>query len=244
MTNQLDEMQTNTLPGGRPVQVLAKQIPVTASLAERLFPTVSYLLGGGLALVGILFLKGAGRILLPLLGLLLIFLVYQKMETCAAYLKGLEQKINAMASEIDNYLEQRLVILTNAADLVEKSIQLDKDLFLDLAKYRSGNFPKENGQELDQTLDQVEKKIQVTLENYPELRSQDILAQAMEQNAYLQREVTAARTAYNDAVAQWNQEIFRFPFPKIVAARDGLTTRIPYILSQERKDQAQGPFFR
>ena len=40
------------------------------------------------------------------------------------------------------YMEQRVVILSNAAKLVEKSIEVDKDILVDIAKYRSGIFLK------------------------------------------------------------------------------------------------------
>jgi len=48
---------------------------------------------------------------------------------------------------------------------------------------------------------------------------------------------------YNDAVNTWNREIFEFPFKKIVAAKEGRTTRIPFIADQETKEKAKGVFF-
>ncbi len=51
----------------------------------------------------------------------------------------LEQKLQQSASQIDNYLEQRVVVLQNTAKLVEKAVDLDKTVFTDIAKLRSGN---------------------------------------------------------------------------------------------------------
>ena len=51
------------------------------------------------------------------------------------------------------------------------------------------------------------------------------------------KEITAARTLYNDAVNTWNREIFDFPFKKLVAAKEGRTTRIPFIADQETKEK-------
>jgi LemA protein len=65
----------------------------------------------------------------------------------------------------------------------------------------------------------------------------------MQQNMYLQREITAARELYNDTVAAWNRDIFAWPTKAIVAARAGYTTRIPFIASKEIKAKAQGVFF-
>ena len=68
-------------------------------------------------------------------------------------------------------------------------------------------------------LTRLQGALNVAIENYPELQSQDTIRDAMQQNSYLQKEITAARTLYNDAVNTWNREIFEFPFKKIVAAK-------------------------
>ena len=86
-------------------------------------------------------------------------------------------------------------------------------------------------------------RINVAFEAYPELRAQDNIAEAMRQNSYLQKEITAARTLYNDTVATWNQDIFSWPTKQIVAAKAGYTTRIPFTASAEIKSAARGTFF-
>ena len=83
----------------------------------------------------------------------------------------------------------------------------------------------------------------MAVEHYPELASHREIADAMQQNMYLQREITAARELYNDTVNRWNQDIFAWPTKKIVAAKNGYTTRIPFVASQEMKEQAKGVFF-
>ena len=65
----------------------------------------------------------------------------------------------------------------------------------------------------------------------------------MQQNSYLQKEITAAREVYNDSVFMWNKDIFNWPTKQIVAARAGYTTRIPFTASKEVKEDARGQFF-
>lgn len=65
----------------------------------------------------------------------------------------------------------------------------------------------------------------------------------MQQNSYLQREITAAREVYNDSVYQWNKAIQEWPTKMIVAAKQGYTTRIPFTASKEIKDKARDVFF-
>ena len=70
-----------------------------------------------------------------------------------------------------------------------------------------------------------------------------MIADAMQQNSYLQREITAARTVYNSRVTQWNTDIFAWPAKMIVAAREGYTTRIPFTASSYVKEMARSKFF-
>ena len=81
------------------------------------------------------------------------------------------------------------------------------------------------------------------VEAYPELRAHAAIADAIQQNAYLQKEITAARELYNDTVRQWNTDVFSWPTKQIVAARAGYTTRIPFSASAEVKRAARQNFF-
>mgnify|MGYP002325207001 FL=1 len=81
------------------------------------------------------------------------------------------------------------------------------------------------------------------VEAYPELKAHNAIADAMQQNNYLQREITAARNVYNSRVTQWNTDIFAWPTKMIVAARQGYTTRIPFTASAETREMARNKFF-
>ena len=65
----------------------------------------------------------------------------------------------------------------------------------------------------------------------------------MRQNSYLQQEITAARTLYNDTVTLWNISLYEWPTKMIVAAKKGYTTRIPFAASAEVKAKAREVFF-
>jgi LemA protein len=157
----------------------------------------------------------------------------------------LQQKIQADASQIDNYLEQRVVILQNLARLLDKSIDLDKDVMKSVAAYRGGVNPNSDAErnKVAGQLDGMFSRINLAFENYPNLKAQDNIADAIRQNSYLQKEITAARTLYNDTLTRWNQDIFAWPTKIIVAAKQGYTTRIPFTTSQETKQAARGTFF-
>ncbi len=221
MANQLDEMTGPVNEEGKDINVIQKQIPVKVGVGSTIFEVILWCL---CIIPGVVFLI--------------------KKINAAKYLRQLEQKIQHNASQIDNYLEQRVVILQNCAKLLDKAIDLDKTTFSEIAKYRSGNVADDAARnELSGALDGVSRKINIAFENYPDLKAHQEIADAMQQNSYLQREITAAREVYNDSVFQWNKAIQEWPTKMIVAAKQGYTTRIPFTASKEIKDKARDVFF-
>lgn len=220
MANQLDELNPEVREEGLETNVIAKKLPAKVGVGSTVFEILLWVLG---IIPGIVFL---------------VMKVKAK-----NYFDQLQQKIQSQASQIDNYLEQRVVVLQNCARLLDKAIDLDKTTFENIAKYRSGNAGDEGRNELASSVDALSRDVNIAFENYPDLKAHNEIASAMQQNMYLQREITAARELYNDTVAAWNRDIFAWPTKAIVASKNGYTTRIPFIASKEIKEQARGVFF-
>ena len=140
-------------------------------------------------------------------------------------------------------LEQRVQILQNVAPLVSKAIDLDKDVMKAVAAFRGGSSPDGVRNQVASQLDTAFGRIFPQVEAYPELKAHASIEEAMRQNSYLQKEITAARSLYNDTVNLWNTSLFEWPTKMIVAARSGYTSRIPFTASAETKAQARGTFF-
>ena len=222
MANELDELNGPVNGQGRDVNVIEKQIPVKTGVGSVIFEVLLWILG---IIPGIVFL-------------------FMKVKA-GNYLSQLQQKIQHDASQIDNYLEQRVVILQNCARLLDKAIDLDKTTMTQIAAYRSGANPNDDGarNQMAQQIESVGRSINLAFENYPDLKAHAEIADAMQQNAYLQKEITAARELYNDTVNVWNRDIYAWPTKMIVASKRGYTTRIPFTASAEVKEQARGVFF-
>ncbi len=220
MANTLNEFSYEPVEGGRDVHVIEKQVPVKTGAGSVIFEILLWLLG---IIPGVIFL-------------------FMKIKA-AQYFKQLEQKIQHDASQIDNYLEQRVVILQNAARLIDKSMEFDKNTFTEIARHRSSAFSDQKRNEIASKADDVFGRINVAVENYPELLSHREIEDAMQQNSYLQKEITAARELYNDTVNQWNRDVYAWPTKMIVASRKGYTTRVPFIASREIKRRAREIFF-
>lgn len=221
MANQLDELNPQVREEGLDTNVIVKKLPATVGFGSKIFEIALWVCG-----------------IIP--GLIFLFMKINAQK----HFDQLQQKIQRNASQIDNYLEQRVMVLQNCAKLLDKAIDLDKSTFENIAKYRSGNANDDEARnEVSGKIDTISRDINVAVENYPDLEAHKEIADAMQQNMYLQREITAARELYNDTINEWNKDIFAWPTKKIVAAKNGYTTRIPFAASKEVKEMAKSVFF-
>ena len=222
MANQLDELNPQIREEGLDTNVIVKKIPAEVGTGSKVFEILLWVFG-----------------IVP--GLIFLFMKIGAQK----HFDQLQQKIQRNASQIDNYLEQRVMVLQNCARLLDKAIDLDKSTFENIAKYRSGNVSDMDAarNEAESQIESISRNINVAVESYPDLAAHREIADAMQQNMYLQREITAARELYNDTINEWNKDIFEWPTKKIVAAKNGYTTRIPFVASKEIKEQAKSVFF-
>lgn len=250
MANLLDEVTGPVNDNGRDVHVIDRQLPVTVGFGSTLFEialwvtipvlVLLYVLIMGVTLENPVLVGVVGCLLGILPGVIFIFMKISARN----YFQQLEQRIQAEASNIDNYLEQRVQILQNVVGLVDRAVDLDKDVMKAVAALRGGgSINSENRNEVSQQIDTVYARLFPQVEAYPELKAHNVIADAMQQNSYLQREITAARTIYNSRVTQWNTDIFAWPTKMIVAARQGYTTRIPFTASAATREMARSKFF-
>ena len=249
MANLLDEVTGPVNDNGRDVYVINRQLPVKVGFGSTLFEIALWVTIPALVLLYV-FIMGAtieNALLLGIVGCLVgmlpgVIFIFMKISA-RNYFQQLEQRIQAEASNIDNYLEQRVQILQNVAGLVEKAIDLDKDVMKTVAALRGGTINAENRSDINHQVNTAFARLFPQVEAYPELKAHNAIADAMQQNNYLQREITAARTVYNSRVTQWNTDIFSWPTKMIVAARQGYTTRIPFTASAETREMARSKFF-
>lgn len=214
MGNLLDEVTGPVNDQGRDVHVIDRQLPVKIGFGSTLFEIALWITIPVLVLLYVLIMGATleNALLVGIVGCLAgilpgVIFIFMKISARNYFLQ-LEQRIQAEASNIDNYLEQRVQILQNVVGLVERAIDLDKDVMKAVAALRGGAVNAENRNEVNQQVDHAFGRLFPQVEAYPELKAHNAIADAMQQNNYLQREITAARTVYNSRVTQWNTDIF------------------------------------
>lgn len=249
MGNLLDEVTGPVNDNGRDIHVIDKQIPVKTGAGSIVFEIALWVAIPVLVLLYVSIMGNtlADPLITAVIGCLVgilpgVVFIFMKISA-KNYFQQLEQRIQAEASNIDNYLEQRVQVLQNVVGLVNRAVELDKDVMKSVAALRSGVINGENRSQVYEQVDTAFGRLFPQVEAYPELKSHEAIADAMQQNSYLQREITAARTVYNSRVTQWNTDIFAWPTKMIVAARQGYTTRIPFTASSETRKMARSKFF-
>lgn len=245
----LDEVTGPVNDKGRDIHVIDRQLPVVVGSGSTFFEIALWITIPVLVILYILIMGAAleNPLLVGVIGCLVgilpgVIFIFRKI-TARNYFQQLEQRIQAEASNIDNFLEQRVQILQNVVGLLERAIELDKDVMKSVAGLRGGSVTAENRNAVNQEINTAFGRLFPQVEAYPELKAHNTIADAMQQNNYLQREITAARTVYNSRVTQWNTDLYSWPAKMIVAAQQGYTTRIPFTASAETRGKATSKFF-
>jgi len=250
MANLLDEVTGPVNDAGRDIHVIDRQLPVKVGFGSTLFEIALWVVIPILVLIYVTLMSHTleNPVLVAVIGCLVgilpgVIFIFKKISA-RNYFQQLEQRIQAEASNIDNFLEQRVQILQNVVGIVERAIDLDKDVMKAVAALRGGAKVDDNNRnDVSQQINTAFGRLFPQVEAYPELKAHNAIADAMQQNNYLQREITAARTVYNNRVTQWNTDIFAWPTKMIVAARQGYTTRIPFTATAETREMARSKFF-
>jgi len=141
-------------------------------------------------------------------------LAYQKGKA-RNYFTALDQRIKTNAAQIDVYLAERLQILRSCAAYAPG---------LDLS------FVGEGRNVTNGRIDGAYQELIERAKTNPALQTE--LKSALRSDRTVQREITAARTLYNDTVNMWNADIFAWPAKMMVATDAGLTTRPVFVASQ------------
>lgn len=157
--------------------------------------------------------------------LVIIFVVYQM------YVSVIQKKNKVMEafSDIDVQLKKRYDLIPNILTMANKFMEHEKNLFEEVIKLRTQamslpNDIKNIGQklQLDSQIKSLMGQIMVSVENYPELKSDQTMVTAMQTYNEVEEHIAAARRFYNSAVLELNNAVEIFP-SSIVAASCGVT---------------------
>ena len=152
-----------------------------------------------------------------LLGLTLIFIV-----TYLWYVSLVKKRNTALEalSGIDVQLTKRADLVPNILKIAKRFMEHEKSLLTEITELRtqlSHNYNKADPSAVKEHLVQAERlndkmsTLMVNVENYPELKSDNTMLQAMQTYNEVEAHISAARRFYNSAVSELNTAVEIFP---------------------------------
>lgn len=118
-------------------------------------------------------------------------------------------------SGIDVQLKKRHDLVPNILTIAKKFMEHENELFERVTELRTQAMKAPSGSKAkfaaEGMLDNVMGKLMVSVENYPELKSNDTMVQAMRTYNEVEEHISAARRFYNSALTQVRNTVQIFP---------------------------------
>lgn len=162
-----------------------------------------------------------------------------------------KNRLNESASGIDVQLKKRYDLIPNLLTMAAKYMEHEKELMEEITKLRSEAMCcdfKENPQkkiELENMLNNRLGEFKLSAENYPDMKSNQTMLNAMESMNEVEEHIAAARRFYNANVTDLKNAVEIFP-SSLVAKMIGIKDQMPFFTAEEaaKKDINAAGFFK
>ncbi len=161
-----------------------------------------------------------------MLGIIIVIVVLVLMKNTIV---GLKNAVDKSAANIEAYLQQRFDIMNSLFAELERGLDHESNVFKDVTKMRA-NFNEVRGKfegnstesvvSTDKAVGRIMGDFVATSEAYPEIKGIAAVQSVMDENARVEREVSAARRSYNSNVASYRNALQMFP-TNIIASVSG-----------------------
>lgn len=144
-----------------------------------------------------------------------------------------KNKVKEAASGIDVQLKKRYDLIPNLLTMANKFMEHEKGLMEEITKLRTDAMntsfeadPKDKVK-LEDMLDQKMRELLISVENYPDLKSNQTMIEAMQSFNEVEEHIAASRRFYNAAVNDLKNRIEIFP-SNMVARLIGIKDDMPF----------------
>lgn len=175
-------------------------------------------------------------ILLLVIAIILLYPMYVR-------LIQLKNKTKEAMSGIDIQLKKRYDLIPNILTVAQKYMEHERGLFDEITRLRSAAASIHSDAdtigkkiELDNQIVSKMGQLMVNVENYPQLKADGTMMQAMQTYSEVEEHIAAARRFYNSAVNELNNAVEIFP-SSMVAALIGIKS-YPFFETDETSRQA------
>lgn len=154
------------------------------------------------------------------------------------WFKRAKVKVDETNSGIDVALTKRYDLLTKLLASVKGYAKHEYETLSQVIAMRSGNNIKDLSLEeksaLNSQLSQVQKGINIVMEQYPQLKADTQFTNLQNQTADCEEQLQAARRVYNSNVSGFNQKRVSFP-SSMVANAIGFRQDLEFFKAEEEK---------
>lgn len=170
--------------------------------------------------------------------ILLLLVVLAIIGPYLIYVQLIKKKNQVKQAEgsIDVQLKKRYDLIPNILTIAKKFMEHERSLIEDITKLRTQAANANEMSEkikLDNAIKGKMEQLMVNFENYPQLKSDATMVQAMETYAEVEEHIAAARRFYNSAVNELNNAVEIFP-SSIIAGMLNIKAK-PYLEIQENE---------
>ena len=170
--------------------------------------------------------------------ILLLLVVLAIIGHYLIYVQLIKKKNQVKQAEgsIDVQLKKRYDLIPNILTIAKKFMEHERSLIEDITKLRTQAANANEMSEkikLDNAIKGKMEQLMVNFENYPQLKSDATMVQAMETYAEVEEHIAAARRFYNSAVNELNNAVEIFP-SSIIAGMLNIKAK-PYFEIQENE---------
>ncbi|NQX92986.1 MAG: LemA family protein [Flavobacteriales bacterium] len=162
-------------------------------------------------------------------------------------IKRMQVGVKQSFSGMDVMLRKRFDLIPNLVESVKKIMSHEQSLLTEITALRSG-IETADGQSKDRLdkesqLSALMGKLQISMENYPEIKSDQNMLQLQRTMTEMEEQISAARRAYNSNVTKINNEVVTFPGNIFAAAMEVDESAFFEATESERSNPNVGSLF-
>lgn len=157
--------------------------------------------------------------------LVVVVLVIGTLYSIYVQLIQKKNKVKEAMGGVDVQLKKRYDLIPNILTIANKFMEHERGLIEDITKLRTQAAGLRSTSDtisekinLDNAISAKMGQLMVSVENYPQLKSDQTMVQAMQTYAEVEEHIAAARRFYNSAVNELNNAVEIFPSSMFAAA--------------------------
>jgi LemA protein len=146
-------------------------------------------------------------------------------------------RVDQAYSTIDVQLTQRYDLIPKLVETVKQYMGHERSLLEEITRLRTRAMESRTPatkMQADNELTQALGRLNVTVENYPQLRASENFVQLQRSLNEVEEQLAAARRAYNGAVLDYNNAVQTFP-GSLMAGSMGFGTRQMFVAEEKKR---------